>query len=233
MVRSPHVVLIGLTGGIGVGKSSVASLFLERGAAVIDADDLAREVVEPGEPAYAAVVERFGPAVVAPDGRLDRKALADVVFADPRARADLEAVVHPAVVTRRDRRLAELEGTDLVVVAVVPLLVEVGWDGADAVVVVDCPEELAVRRLVEGRGMDEADVRRRMAAQATRAERLARADLVIANDGSPADLATEVDRAWTWIQSLPSRSGDASAGSDRLNRSQNEGGRPPPDVGGR
>ena len=205
MVRSPHVVLIGLTGGIGVGKSSVAALFLQRGAVVIDADDLAREVVEPGQPGYTAVVERFGPSVVAGDGRLDRKALADIVFADPAARADLEAVVHPAVAALRERRLAGLEDTDRVVVAVVPLLVEVGWDDADAVVVVDCPEEVAVRRLVEGRGMDEADVRRRIGAQATRAQRLARADLVIRNDGTPADLAAEVDRAWEWIQA---RSGD-------------------------
>ncbi|HEX2192580.1 MAG TPA: dephospho-CoA kinase [Acidimicrobiales bacterium] len=205
------MVLIGLTGGIGVGKSSVASLFAERGAVVIDADDLAREVVEPGGPAYAAVVERFGPTVVAGDGRIDRRALADVVFSDPAARADLEAIVHPAVAALRDQRLAELDGTDRVVVAVIPLLVEVGWHDADAVVVVDCPEEVAVRRLVEGRGMDEADVRRRMAAQASRAQRLARADLVIANDGSPADLAAEVDRAWEWVQALqPSRrSGDA------------------------
>ncbi len=178
---------------------------------VIDADDLAREVVEPGEAAYAAVVERFGPSVVAADRRLDRKALADVVFSDPRARADLEAIVHPAVLALRERRLAELEDTDRVVVAVVPLLVEVGWDDADAVVVVDCPEEVAVRRLVEGRGMDEADVRRRMAAQTTRAERLARADFVVRNDGTPVDLRREVDRAWAWIQTLvPShRSGDA------------------------
>ena len=213
MVRSPHVVLIGLTGGMGVGKSTVASLFLERGAVVIDADDLAREVVEPREPAYAAVVERFGPSVVAADGRLDRRALAEIVFSDPAARADLEAVVHPAVAAARDRRLAQLAGTDRIVVAVVPLLVEVGWDDADAVVVVDCPEEVAVRRLVEGRGMEEADVRRRMAAQAARAERLARADLVITNDGTPADLAAEVDRAWERIQAIPAppRSGDAEA----------------------
>ncbi len=170
---------------------------------MIDADDLAREVVEPGEPGYAAVVERFGPSVVAADGRLDRKALADIVFSDPSARADLEAIVHPAVAALRDRRLAELAGSDRVVVAVVPLLVEVGWYDADAVVVVDCPEEVAVRRLVEGRGMDEADVRRRMAAQATRAERLARADLVIDNSGPPEALDEAVDRVWAWISTLP------------------------------
>lgn len=180
----------------------MASLLGERGAVVIDADDLAREVVEPGGPAYAAVVERFGPAVVTADGSLDRKALAGVVFSDPLARADLEAIVHPAVEAARNRLLAELESTDRVVVAVIPLLVEVGWVGADAVVVVDCPEEVAVRRLVESRGMEEADVRRRMAAQATRTERLARADRVIVNDGSPADLVAEVDRAWEWMRAL-------------------------------
>jgi dephospho-CoA kinase len=154
------------------------------------------------------VVERFGPSVLTSDGRLDRMALADVVFADPAARADLEAIVHPEVAALRERRLAELRDTDRVVVGVVPLLVEVGWDDADAVVVVDCPEEVVVRRLVEGRGMDEDDVRRRMAAQTTRAQRLARADLVITNDGTPAELAAQVDRAWEWIQALR-RSGDA------------------------
>ncbi|MDQ4133532.1 MAG: dephospho-CoA kinase [Actinomycetota bacterium] len=226
--------LIGLTGGIGVGKSSVASLFSKRGAVVIDADDLAREVVEPGEPGYAAVVERFGPSVVAADGRLDRKALADIVFSDPSARADLEAIVHPAVARLRDRYLAELvrDGSDRVVVVVIPLLVEVGWDGADAVVVVDCAEEVAVRRLVERRGMDEADVRRRLAAQATREQRLARADWVIHNDGTPEDLAAEVDRAWEWITTTI-RSGDALTGPDRLIRSRNRGDRSEPAAGAR
>jgi dephospho-CoA kinase len=208
MVRSPHVVVIGLTGGIGTGKSAVAALLSKLGAVVVDADELAREVVEPGGPAHAAVVERFGAGVLGPDGRVDRQALADVVFTDAGARADLEAIVHPAVAAARDERLATLAGTDAVVVAVVPLLVEVGWEGADAVVVVDCPEEVAVRRLVEGRGMDEADARRRMAAQTGRADRLAAADRVIVNDGTWADLEARVRATWQWMKALPpSRTG--------------------------
>jgi dephospho-CoA kinase len=202
------VVVIGLTGGIGTGKSAVAALLSKLGAVVVDADELAREVVEPGRPAHAAVVERFGAGVLGPDGRVDRQALADVVFTDAGARADLEAIVHPAVAAARDERLATLAGTDAVVVAVVPLLVEVGWEGADAVVVVDCPEEVAVRRLVEGRGMDEADARRRMAAQTGRADRLAAADRVIVNDGTWADLEARVRATWQWMKALPpSRTG--------------------------
>ncbi|HYX44521.1 MAG TPA: dephospho-CoA kinase [Acidimicrobiales bacterium] len=219
------MVLIGLTGAMGVGKSSVAGLLAARGAVVIDADDLAREAVEPSGPAYDAVVARFGQRVVAADGKIDRRALADLVFTDPVARADLEAIVHPVVAAARARRLAELADGDDVVVAVVPLLVEVGWDEPDAVVVVDCPEELAVRRLVEGRGMDEADVRRRLATQASRGDRLARADYVIPNDGTPEDLAVEVDRAWAWMRSLTPRplrrSGDGSALVDEPRRPQN------------
>ena len=191
----------------------MAELLAARGAVVVDADDLAREAVEPEGPAYDAVVARFGAGVVAPDGTIDRPALAGLVFTDPVARADLEAIVHPAVAAARDRRLAELADGDDVVVAVVPLLVEVGWDEADAIVVVDCPEELAVRRLVEDRGMDEADVRRRLAAQASRGDRLARADYVIVNDGTRDDLAAEIERAWAWMRNVrphPRRSGDGS-----------------------
>jgi dephospho-CoA kinase len=193
--------VIGLTGGIGSGKSSVAQLFAERGAVVVDADVLAHAATAPGGAAHAAVIERFGPGIVAPDGSIDRGALADLVFADPAARTDLEALVHPAVLEAIDRRLTAEAATDSVVVVVVPLLVEVGWDGADAVVVVDCPEEVAVRRLVEERGMDEADVRRRLAAQADRATRLARADHVLTNDGTLDDLRRQVDALWSTLRS--------------------------------
>lgn len=193
--------VIGLTGGIGSGKSSVAHLFAERGAVVVDADVLAHAATAPGGAAHAAVIERFGPGIVAPDGSIDRGALADLVFADPAARTDLEALVHPAVLEAIDRRLTAEAATDSVVVVVVPLLVEVGWDGADAVVVVDCPEEVAVRRLVEERGMDEADVRRRLAAQADRATRLARADHVLTNDGTLDDLRRQVDALWSTLRS--------------------------------
>jgi len=212
---------MGLTGGIGSGKSTVAHLFGERGAVVIDADDVARQVVAPDGPAHAAVVDRFGPAVVSPDGSIDRPALAAVVFGDEASLADLNAIVHPAVADVMARRLSEGDGPDRVVVAVVPLLVEVDWQMADAVVVVDCATEVALARLVEGRGMTEDEVRRRMAAQATRAERRARADRVIVNDGSWDDLHRQVDDTWQWIQTLPPRSGQVQGpqggpGSDRF-----------------
>lgn len=191
--------VVALTGGIGSGKSTVAAMLAERGAAVVDADDLAREAVVPGRPGYDAVVRRFGPGVVASDGTLDRSALAEVVFADPAALADLNGIVHPAVREAIAERLAALAGgTAEVVVLEIPLLVESGGSyQVDAVIVVDCPEDVAVRRLVEGRGISEADVRRRMAAQATRTDRLAAADTVIDNTGPPDALTPQVDVLWS------------------------------------
>ncbi len=203
MIRSaPDMLVAGLTGGIGAGKSTVAELLGARGAVVVDADRLAREVVEPGTPAYEAVVTRFGPGVVASDGSLDRRALADRVFDDRGALADLNAIVHPAVRAAIADRLADLAGTDAVVILEIPLLVESGRTyGASTVIVVDCPEDVAVRRLVEGRGMDEADARRRMAAQVSRSARLAAADIVIDNAGSRADLDRQVDEVWARLTS--------------------------------
>jgi dephospho-CoA kinase len=205
MIRSAtDMLVVGLTGGIGSGKSTVAELLRARGATVIDADLLAREVVAPGTPGFRAVVARFGPGVVDPDGGLDRRALAGIVFADPGALADLNAIVHPAVRARIDDRLRELRTTAEagVVVLEIPLLVESGRSyGAAAVIVVDCPEDVALRRLVVERGMDEGDARRRMAAQVSRADRLAAADIVIDNSGSPAELAAEVDRVWIALTS--------------------------------
>jgi dephospho-CoA kinase len=204
MIRSaPDMVVVGLTGGIGSGKSTIAALLAARGAVVVDADLLAREAVAPGTAGLADVVARFGPAVLAPDGTLNRQALADLVFADPAALADLNAIVHPVVRAAIADRLAALDGGPApLVVLEIPLLVESGRSyGASAVIVVDCPEDVAVRRLVEGRGMDEADARRRMAAQASRADRLAAADLVIDNSGSRDELEREVDRAWAALQS--------------------------------
>jgi dephospho-CoA kinase len=164
---------------------------------VVDADRLAREVVADGTPGHRAVVDRFGPRVVAGDGSLDRKALADLVFDDPDALTDLNAIVHPAVRAAIAERLAELAATDAVVVLEIPLLVESGRSyGASMVVVVDCPEEVALRRLVDGRGMDPDDARRRMAAQVSRADRLAVADVVIDNAGSLAHLERQVDELW-------------------------------------
>lgn len=188
---------MGLTGGIGSGKSTVAAMLAERGAVVVDADALAREAVAPGSPGLAQVVDRFGAGVLAPDGSLDRAAVASVVFADPAALADLNAIVHPPVRAAIAERVAALDGQEGVIVLAIPLLVESGrTHGAESVVVVDCPEDVALRRLVDGRGMDEADARRRMAAQVSRAERLAAADMVIDNSGSLDDLRQAVDRVW-------------------------------------
>ena len=217
----PVMLVVGLTGGIGSGKSTVSALLEERGAVVVDADRIAREVVAPGGPAYQAVVDRFGPDVVSADGAIDRPALAAVVFADASARADLEAITHPVVGATMAERLTAQAGTDRVVVLDVPLLVERGRGrpagrdaeggrtglphGVAAVVVVDTPPELAVQRLVRDRGMKAGEVEARMAAQATREERLELADVVIDNSGSSEDLAEEVDRAWAWIQDLHRR----------------------------
>jgi dephospho-CoA kinase len=172
-------------------------MLAERGAVVVDADRLAREAVAVGTQGYRAVVDRFGSGVIAGDGALDRRALAGVVFDDPEALADLNAIVHPPVRAAVADRVAGLAGTDTVVVLEIPLLVESGRSyGASQVIVVDCPEDVAVRRLVEGRGMDAADARRRIAAQVSRAERLAAADIVIDNRGSLDDLGRRVDAVW-------------------------------------
>jgi dephospho-CoA kinase len=192
---------LGLTGGIGSGKSTVSARLAAHGAFVIDYDQLAREVVEPGTPGLAAIVERFGPDVIAADGSLDRPALGAVVFADEAARIDLEAITHPAI---RDLALAQ-EATvpgDGVVVHDHPLLAEMQMTSHfDLVVVVDSPEHVQVERLVELRGMTEADVRARLAAQATREDRLAVAHIVLDNTGSIADLEAEVDALWERIKS--------------------------------
>ena len=205
---------IGLTGGIGTGKSTVAELLAARGAAVVDADVVAREVVAPGGPAYDAVVGRFGDEVLAEDGTIDRAALAARVFSDPAALADLNALTHPAIGARMAAQLEAIEhaagGGPTVAVAVVPLLrqAHVAALALAAVAVVDCPTEVAVRRLVEARGMDEADARARVAAQPTREERLALADFVVENGSTRAHVEAEVERLWRTLLSLAGR--DAS-----------------------
>jgi dephospho-CoA kinase len=187
---------IGLTGGIGSGKSTVSARFADHGAIVIDYDQLARDAVALGTPALAAIAERFGTDVIAPDGTLDRPALGSVVFGDDTARADLQAITHPAIV----ELAAEMETTvpdGGVVVHDQPLLVEMGMAALfDLVVVVDAPEEVQVERLVTLRGMTEADARARMAAQASREERRAAADVVLDNTGTIADLDARVDALW-------------------------------------
>jgi dephospho-CoA kinase len=203
------MLVIGLTGGIGAGKSTVSRLLAEHGAVILDADVYAREVVEPGGPAYKGVVGRFGKDVLLPDGHIDRPALAAIVFADADALADLNAIVHPAVGAAIAERLAEESATDHAVILDVPLLVESGRSNTAGTIVVDCPPEEALRRAV-ARGLPEDDVRRRMANQVTREERLAKADFVVDNSGPESALPAEVDKAWDWIQSLNSRSGDDS-----------------------
>jgi dephospho-CoA kinase len=208
------VIVIGLTGGIGAGKSTVSGLLARRGAVIVDADLIAREVVEPGGAAYAPIVERFGPGVLGDDGRLDRAAVAAVVFSDPEALAALEAITHPAIQAEMARRVATHDGRDDVVILDIPLLKDRRTPMA-GVVVVDVPEDVAVRRLVEGRGFDEGDARRRIAAQISRQRRRSLADIVVDNSGDPTALADEIDRVWTWIEGLRAGGGAAEAVTDR------------------
>jgi dephospho-CoA kinase len=183
---------VGLTGGVASGKSTVAALLRELGAVVVDSDVLAREVVEPGTPGLAAVVEAFGPAVLDADGRLDRPALGALVFGDEPARRRLEGILHPLI----RARAAELEAAapdGAVVVHDIPLLVETGQaDRFDVVVVVDVPVETQVGRMVRDRGMSREDALARVKAQASRAERLAVATHVLDNTGTREDLRDRV-----------------------------------------
>ncbi len=200
--RLATLIEIGLTGGIGSGKSTVAAMLADRGAVVLDSDSLVRELQVPGTAVFEAIVAQWGERVVADDGTLNRGELASIVFDDPAELELLNAIVHPAHAIEMERRRSVYEGTDTVLVFDIPLLVEVGRGGFDGVVVVDLDPETAIQRLAADRGLDEADARRRMANQASRAERLDRADFVLDNGGTKADLAAEVDRCWEWIGSL-------------------------------
>ena len=197
------VLVVGLTGGIGSGKSTVSAMLAEKGALIIDADAITKEVQQPGQEVFDAMVERFGPVIVTADGTLDRPAVAAIVFADEQARKDLEGIVHPAVGAEMLKRMQAVAETDRVVVYDVPLLVESARKGYGAVVVVDVDPEVAVRRLVELRHMDERDARARIANQASRDDRLAAADRVIDNSGTMHDLRRQVDEVWAWIETLP------------------------------
>ena len=189
---------VGLTGGIGSGKSTVSRRLARLGAVVLDADRIAREVVEPGTPGLAALVAEFGPQILAADGTLDRAALGAQVFPEPAALARLNAIVHPLIGGRTVELTADAERAQVgVLVHDVPLLVEGGLHGSyDAVVVVDAAPEVQLDRLTRLRGMTEAEARDRMARQATRADRLAVADVVLANEGTPRELERQVDALW-------------------------------------
>ena len=195
--------LIGLTGGIGAGKSTVSNRLRARGAVVVDADAITRELQQPGTDVFAAMVAEFGDGILAADGTLDRQGLAGIVFTDAEKLKKLNAIVHPAVGIEIFRRIEEQTSTDNVVILDIPLLVEGGRYRVGGVLVVDTPVEEAVRRLVELRGMDEADARARIANQVSREDRLAKADFVVDNSGTEAALDEQIDRAWSWIRSLP------------------------------
>ncbi|MEV5575094.1 dephospho-CoA kinase [Spirillospora sp. NPDC052269] len=187
---------VGLTGGIGAGKSEVSRRLAERGAVVIDADRIAREVVEPGTPGLAAVVDEFGPEVLTADGRMDREKVGGIVFADPDRLAALNGIVHP-LVGERMQELMDVAPDDAIVVYDVPLLAENNLAAMyDVVIVVDAPVELQVERLLTNRGMTEDAARARIAAQATREQRRAVADHVIDNSGSMDELDARITEIW-------------------------------------
>jgi dephospho-CoA kinase len=192
---------VGLTGGIGSGKSAVADLLVDRGAVLIDADQVAREVVAPGGPAYQPLIDRFGPGIVAADGTIDRPALAAVAFADDAARADLNAITHPAIGIAMIEARDALVETDKVLVLAIPLLTAVHRDTVKLhkVVVVDTPVDIALERLLAQRGMDRDDAEARMRAQISREERVKEADYVLDNSGDRAALETEVAKLWEWL----------------------------------
>lgn len=201
------VVVIGLTGGIGSGKSTLSARLAARGAVVIDADAITKELQQPGMPVFEAMVERFGPSIVGAEGHLDRQAVADLVFKDPQALADLNGIVHPAVGVEITERLAAESATDHIVILDVPLLVETGRQGTAATIVVDVDPEVALHRLVQQRGMRPDDARARMSRQASREQRLAAADFVIDNSGTVGDLEAQIEDLWPKLRALAAASG--------------------------
>ena len=195
------MIKVGLTGGVGSGKSEAARLLAQHGAVVIDADLLAREVVAPGSPGLRRVVQEFGEQVLDASGSLDRPAMAALVFGDVGARSRLEAIIHPLVAARAAELMAAADD-EAVVVYDLPLLVERAADaGYDLVVVVDAPDDVRIERMVRLRGWTEAEARARMSAQAGREERLAVADVVLVNDGTIDQLGAQVDALWQTLRS--------------------------------
>jgi dephospho-CoA kinase len=197
------VLLVGLTGGIGAGKSTVAHELASRGAVVLDADIIVRELQRAGTPVFRRIVERFGPDIVDVAGELDRARLGAAVFADDDARAALNAIVHPEVMREIAQRTESLSATDSVVVLDVPLLVEVGGgEGLDLVVVVDARDHVRIERLARDRAMSAEEARARMSVQASDEERRALADMIINNDGDLQGLRTQIDDLWSRIEDM-------------------------------
>jgi len=194
------MLLVGLTGGIASGKSTVSAMLAERGAEIIDADHIARQIVLPGLPAWCKIREHFGPGVLHPDGQIDRQALADLVFADKAKLALLNEITHPAIFARIADRLEEYHDQDVVVVLDAALLIEAGLaEGVDVLIVTPSPTEIQVERLA-AKGVGERDASNRIAAQLEPEKRLARADIVIDNSGSVEKLGRRVDEVWEQLQ---------------------------------
>jgi dephospho-CoA kinase len=209
------MLLVGLTGGIASGKTTVSAMLAERGAEVIDADHIARQVVMPGTPAWCKIRDHFGPGVLHPDGQLDRQALADIVFADKSKLALLNEITHPAIFARIADRLEAHHGQDVVVVLDAALLIEAGLaEGVDVVVVVHSPREIQVERLA-AKGVGATDARNRIAAQLEPEKRLARADIVIDNGGSLEDLGRQVDKLWEELRARLAARVRESRGAER------------------
>ncbi|HEX3794861.1 MAG TPA: dephospho-CoA kinase [Acidimicrobiales bacterium] len=192
---------VGLTGGIGSGKSAVADLLVERGAVLIDADQVARDVVAPGGPAYQPLIDKFGTGIVAADGTIDRPALAAVAFADEATRLELNAITHPAIGIAMIQARDALADTDKIVVLAIPLLTALHRETVKLhkVVVVDCPTDIALERLLSQRGFDRADAEARIRSQISREERVKEADYVLDNSGDRANLEAEVAKLWDWL----------------------------------
>lgn len=203
------MILLGLTGGIGSGKSTVSAMLADRGAVIIDADAIVRELQAPGQPLLAELAAEFGDSILGADGSLDRAALAAAAFGDKEKVAALNRIVHPAVGREMNRRLEEQRDTDNVVVLDIPLLAENPRKGLCGVIVVDVPVDTAVERLMKHRGFSESDARARVANQASRETRLAIADRVLDNSGDIASLESQVNEVWQWAQSLPPAAPDA------------------------
>jgi dephospho-CoA kinase len=197
------VILVGLTGGIGAGKSTVSAMLAERGAVIVDADQIARDLQSPGSPVLDSMAERFGEQIIREDGSLDRAAVASIVFNDEAALKDLNGIVHPAMQSEIQRQIDEHRSTDRVVVLDFPLLGENPRKGLAATIVVDIPVDVAVRRLVDQRGMDEVDARARINSQISRDERVATATHVLDNGGDRDSLIAQVDELWQQLLELP------------------------------